>query len=397
MKVLIVANAFPKFSETFIRDHIINLINNGIEVFVLADNIDAKQLDALKGFESYDLMSRTTTLFKLLPKNSMSKLFDCLSLVNSPRMKNVGMTFKKFLSSFFKKGLRKTIYEVKWLDYILKNNIDVVHAHFGNNGEKMAFLSAYGIKLFTTFHGYDIRAGLGRGNSIYNNLIKSKTSVISISDYNQESLISMGFDESRILDLANGIDTDFFKRKDGLDKSDVIKLITIARLSPEKGLEIAVKAIKKIIENNPTLPIEYTIIGEGKSRKDLESLIQDLNLETVVTLVGAKSSLETRNILIKSHLFLLPSLAEALPTVILEAQSSELPILATDVGSVKSMVKGGIVVKPNNTTHFQEGLKELIMNRDKWAEMGNLGRNHVLDNHSINKQTKKLIEFYKTA
>ena len=395
MKVLIVTNAFPKFSETFIRDQVINLIDRGVEVLILVEDLDLKELGALKGFESYDLMSKTIQVHSLMPRNGILKLFNAIFILVTFKLKISKAFLKKLRTSIIEKGLRRTVYEIHILRFLESNNISLMHAHFGNNGEEMSFASRYGQQLFTTFHGYDIRNGLENGNTIYKNLIASNTPIISISEYNRVSLISMGFNESRILDLANGINTDFFKREESTSCKDKLRLISVARLSPEKGLDIAVKSIRKLAHSKPELNIEYTVIGEGKLRRSLESLIEDLELKDIVKLIGAKSSYQTRDELIKSDLFLLPSLAEALPTVILEAQSVELPVLATKVGFVEGMVKGGVVVKPNSVDDFYNGLMKLINNREKWSEMGKLGRSHVMENHSLSKQTNKLIEFYK--
>lgn len=393
MKVLIVANAFPKFSETFVRDHAVSLLKKGLNVTLLVEEIDANEIKSLDGLESFELMNRTISINSLLPKSPFSKLVKGISRITLLGSDDK-MSFKGFFNSCLRLGLRKTIHNVFILEYIKSKNIDLVHCHYGNNGERMAFLKGYGLKLFTTFHGYDIRAGLEQGRTIYEHLLKSGTPVISISPFNKKSLKSIGFEDSRILDIANGVDTDFFNANQERSITSKSKIITVARLSPEKGLDIAMRALKMFLDHHHGISLEYTIVGEGKSRKKLEALITELQLEQIVRLVGAKSSQETRDLLIGSDLFILPSRAEASPTVILEAQSTGLPIIATNVGSVSNMVKNGIIVLPDNISDFKRGLETMFNQKEQWPTMGQQGRDFVTENHSLDNQMDSLIEAY---
>jgi len=396
MKVLILTNSFPKFSETFIRDQIVQLLSKNIEVSIFTRDIDNKELESLNGLDEYAIMERVFTLDNLLPRGLFIRLLTCGFIVVKSLFSGFLLNFFKIIFSNSKKGFNRKIEDIFLLDYMRKNKIDVIHAHFGNNGERFAVFQEFGLKLITTFHGYDIRESLANGKSAYPNLFNSDSLLIAISDYNYDSLASLGVSEDRLIQIGNGVNTQFFKQRDGFLSNGVIRLITVARLVPEKALHLAIKSIAMLLKGSPELRLEYIIIGEGSLRGDLEKLITSLSLKNTIRLLGAKDSHFVRNSLLESDVLLLPSISEALPTIILEAQSCGVPVLATDVGSVKNMVKGGLVVKPNSVTTFTQGLKELIKNRENWVSIGAKGRKHVEKEHSLNNQIERLIEVYQS-
>jgi len=86
-----------------------------------------------------------------------------------------------------------------------------------------------------------------------------------------------------------------------------------------------------------------------------------------------------------SHVFLLPSLAEATPTVLLEAQATGLPILATDVGGVRDIVasQAGFLVPPADPDALGDHLRVMVDHPERWPDMGRAGRRFVEKRHDI--------------
>jgi colanic acid/amylovoran biosynthesis glycosyltransferase len=250
------------------------------------------------------------------------------------------------------------------------------------------------VKLYTTFHGYDIRQGFEKEN-VYVDLFNNADGIFSISEFNTRSLLKLGAPEHLILPLFNGIDIDFYKCEARVSPSKVIRLMTVARLVKEKALHIAIQAVGELHKENPQLDFEYTIVGDGEERHNLENLVQNLDLANKITFVGVKNSREVRDIMVNSDLFLLSSESEALPTVLLEAQACGLVVLATNVGSVKDVVKGGLVVTALDINAFKNGLLQLIDNQKDWSKLSKVGRDYICRNHAIDIQTNMLLFFYK--
>ena len=154
-----------------------------------------------------------------------------------------------------------------------------------------------------------------------------------------------------------------------------IKLITVGRLIDLKGLEYSIKAVSQVARKHPELKMVYDIIGEGPLRGDLKSLINETRLNHVVTLCGEKTQDQVAGALESSHLFILPSTAEALPVVIMEAQQSGLPVLTTTVGSTDKLVlneSSGFLVPPRDIDALADRLEYLLMHPEAWPRMGRI-------------------------
>ena len=144
----------------------------------------------------------------------------------------------------------------------------------------------------------------------------------------------------------------------------------------------------------PNLEFEYTIVGDGVLKPKLKEFIKANKLDENVNLVGSKNSRDVRDFLIKSDVFVLSSIAEAYPTVLLEAQSCSLPIIATNVGSVKDMLPQSIVVEPSSVSGLVNGFVEYLENRKYWIDIAEELRKNVYEKHDIAMISSKLISYY---
>ena len=113
-------------------------------------------------------------------------------------------------------------------------------------------------------------------------------------------------------------------------------IVTIANLYPTKGLTILIEAVKKIKDMINIDNLKFVIIGEGAERNKLEALVQNYNLANTIFLPGAV--VNAAEYLPAFDLFVLPSLKEGLPYTIMEAMAAGVPIIATNVGGVSSLI-----------------------------------------------------------
>ncbi len=397
MNILFWINQFPAVSETFIRDQVVQLAHNDLQARLYCSrHKNVLERDGLAGFEHYNFLKYTFDETDVLPKTwQQRKILVYLVLLKS--LFNGHFKFYKKALKPNRHALFPKAYQLFFqVHFILEQKIDIIHAHFGNNGLQAAVLKDLGlpIKLITTFHGYDIRLGLKKDQNFYKPLFKAADAIIAISDYNRNHLINFGLPERKIVSLSNGVDLTFFKSDGRIKDAKSIKILSVARLEMEKSLDLGIRAIAEIIRLYPDYHFQYTIIGEGKLRPEIQALIFKLKLDTQVALLGSKTSTEVRDAMNQSDIFMLTSNTEVLPTVLLEAQACALPIIATDVGSVRDMVANGVIVEPSNLDALTNGLKRLLENNQDWHSMGLDSRCFVEANFNIEELTKKLIALY---
>jgi colanic acid/amylovoran biosynthesis glycosyltransferase len=162
-------------------------------------------------------------------------------------------------------------------------------------------------------------------------------------------------------------------------------ILTVARLHPEKGIEHGLRAVAALARRRPSAGVHYCIIGDGEDGDRLRLLTKRLGLGRVVEFLGPLSTPDVMDWMHASDLFLLPSLAGGTPTVLLEAQATGLPIVATDVGGVRDIVRpgAGFVVEPDDCEALADRLMQLIDHPERWPEMGRAGHRFVAEHHDI--------------
>ena len=158
--------------------------------------------------------------------------------------------------------------------------------------------------------------------------------------------------------VPGGVDLDrFCKRERGPARmalglpDDAGVIGTAGRLEPVKGHRVLVSAMPSLPDNTHVL-----IVGEGSQHESLVTLARELGVDARVHLLGHRDDLE--RILPAFDVFCLPSLGEGLPRVLMEAQAADIPIVASDVGSVREVVDPatGRLVIADNPTELAEAL-----------------------------------------
>jgi glycosyltransferase involved in cell wall biosynthesis len=167
----------------------------------------------------------------------------------------------------------------------------------------------------------------------------------------------------------------------------------IGRLSPEKGYDILLKAVKEVAETNPE--VRLVILGEGDERFALEEQVKRLGLEQRVLMPGYVEN--ARLSLPLFRMFALSSLTEGLPIVILEAMQAGVPIVATKVGGIADVLENGttgILVDPSDPVAFAEALRKMINEPSLLSRFAENGKKTVHEKYSSSKMTFNYLAVY---
>jgi len=161
--------------------------------------------------------------------------------------------------------------------------------------------------------------------------------------------------------VRNTIDTTIFHPGDSQEsiRNGGIKLLTVAGLHPIKGHKYLIQAISRTPGRDR---ITLSVVGDGPERSALEQLTLDLNLQDTIHFLGPRNKLEIANLMRQAQLFVLTSLWDSLPAVLLEALASGLPVLASSVGGIPEIVKPfcGRLVLPGDAGNISYGLANMI-------------------------------------
>src|ERR1700736_6390041 len=407
MRIALLLNEFPKLSETFIINQIVGLIERGHTVDIFAYQKGDQQVHPR--VEQFQLVSRTQYLniptswkkrapvaASIILKGGWKRPWHLLRAMNVFAHGKAAINLEMLCAHAF--FLERT---VKTPAY------DIIHCHFGPSGIFGQHLRDIGdLKgpLLTTFHGFDVASFVKQnGIGIYKELFRKGEAFTCSSQFIRGKLIAAGCDPAKIFLFKLGTDLrkfDFIERR--VESNGAIRLITIARLVEKKGLEYSIKAVANLVRQFPKL--EYTIVGDGYLRQPLSLLIERLNLQRNVALVGWKTQEEVRRLFAKSHIFILASVVsfdgdfEGQGMVLQEAQAMGLPVVCTNHnGFSESILDGqsGFLVPERDADALSAKLAELIGRPHLWLEIGKKGRAFVETEFDLNKRNDALIELYR--
>ncbi len=241
------------------------------------------------------------------------------------------------------------------------------------------------------------------GNIQLRYLIKRMGCLVSNSKVGGDEFKEIGFSESKIIFIPNGVEIPKEKR---IFAGEVKLVMAAARLSREKGIDVLLKAWAEVAALHPDLKL--IIAGQGSLASSLKKLGQDLRLGDSVEFLGLIPDLNEhwRN----ADLFVLPSRTEGLSNALLEAMSYGLPCIATNVGGnfeligegeQKNIVPGkfiigrsGLLVNPDDVEGLSSAILYFLGNGPERREMGNRARLYIQENYSIDLIADKYVKLY---
>ncbi|WP_408894301.1 glycosyltransferase family 4 protein [Paenibacillus taichungensis] len=257
----------------------------------------------------------------------------------------------------------------------------------------------FGVKYFSYVHGLDI---MGMVNSrlfpLLLFILRRSEKVIANSQYTKSKLVELGIPEMQIVIIPPGLNvskliSDSVINEDIRDKYDLHGkkvMITVSRLVERKGHDVTLKAISHVIERIPNL--KYLICGDGPHRGELERLVRQYGLDSVVVFTGGITDRELHQLYECSDLFVMPSRdikekgdVEGFGIVFLEANYYRLPVIAGNSGGIPDAVKDeitGYLVNPLDEKEIANRIEELITDEGLARTMGNNGYDWVI-NHCL--------------
>jgi colanic acid/amylovoran biosynthesis glycosyltransferase len=275
--------------------------------------------------------------------------------------------------------------------------ISHVHAHFAGMAARTAFWIAkfFPITFSLTAHANDIFAPRNFDIGL-DKLVSEARVIITETDYS-EKFLRERFPEraDRIHRIYNGLDLSEFGRANF--PSDPLLIVAIGRLIAKKGFTDLIRACALLVERGR--PFRCEIFGEGPLESQLRGQITELGLQEVVQLPGPKPQHEVRERLASADVFVLPSVPGAdggmdnLPTVIMEAMATGLPVVSTRIGGIPEMVvenETGFLVSPGDVVVLADAIEKVTNDQSLGQKFGQAGYERAQTLFSIEKNARAL-------
>jgi glycosyltransferase involved in cell wall biosynthesis len=283
-----------------------------------------------------------------------------------------------------------------------RTGTDVVHAH-GFKADIYVYLALGGTKtpFVSTCHTwYDNNLVVSLYGVADRFVLRKFARVVAVSDEVRRRLLKAGVHGDAIRLIRNGIDLRPFDNatpslRDSTSESALIVGL-IGRLSIEKGIDIFLRAAARVLVEFPSA--RFVVVGEGPDKDKLEQLVDQLNIRGSVSMLGRRSDMPS--VYASLDVMVSSSRQEGLPIAMLEGMASGLPLVATAVGEVPTVVvdgQTGLLVPAEDVDSLTEGILSLLRDPEMRVRLGAAAKQRVEDEYSAARMTADYLRVYADA
>jgi colanic acid/amylovoran biosynthesis glycosyltransferase len=397
LKIAYLINQYPKVSHSFIRREILALERQGFDVTRIA----------LRGWreslpDREDLAEQARTHYVL--RNGVAPvLIDALRvMMQSPwrfiKAAHLAMRMVRESDRPLRYHMMYVAEACRILPWVRSYGCSHLHAHFGTNSSEVAMLvHALGGPAYSfTVHGPDeFMIPMGLSEKVHRAAF-----AVAISSFGRSQLYmrSSYLDWPKIHVVHCGLERSFYEGQ-ATPVPMAPRFVCVGRLCEAKGQLLLIAAAARL--KAAGTECELVLAGDGPLRVEIEKLIDEHGLNSQVRITGWISSSGVRSEILAARALILPSFAEGLPVVLMEAMALRRPVLSTYVAGIPELVisgENGWLFAAGSVEELVEAMmKCLAAMPEDLSRMGDLGYQRVIARHSIETETAKLANLFRAA
>lgn len=374
---------FPAFTQTFCARELAELYRQGTTPPIFSVRRPAEDRPSNVGLERL-------SVYYLPDTNSLK--FKIRTKLISPRLRGLWSGSGDIRD---KTRFREAVYLGSKLR---KVRISHLHVHFAGLASRTAFWikRLFGITYSFTGHANDIFCPKPDQRVTLSDLIREASFIVTVSDFSANRLRN-DFPEAsdKVYRIYNGLDLSTFKA--AAPGSNPVRLLSVGRLIEKKGFIFLVEACRLLRASGIQFVCE--IVGEGPERGRLEELIKVYQLSDRVRLPGSLPQTKIVELLARSSIFVFPAIhdrsgdSDNLPTVIIEAMASSLPVIATEIAGIPEIVRhneNGILVQEKDATQLANAVRVLAFNQSLLEKYGGASRTIAAEKFALSQTVGEL-------
>lgn len=375
LRIGYILKRFPRASETFIAQEILELEARGVEVEIFTLGHNDRQAEH-SWLES--LAAPVTTC----QPETLGATWDELHGYSSRQAAH------EALSDAFgyptARGRRYLAEAVAVARLVAERRVDHLHSHFANHPTFVNLLVHHlsGLPFSFTAHAKDIYSA-GPPPHLWRRQLEEAEFAVAVAAETQRHLWSLvGSDYGhRVRLLHNGVDLDAIEVSPPADEAAREDLLCVARLIPKKGIDILLRALAILRDSGR--PVRCRIVGYGEEQERLAALRSELGLAGLVELTGRLPHEVVIEEIARAAAVVLPARVaadgdrDALPTVLLEAMAAGRPCISSHVGGIPEIVQHGetgLLIRSGKPWELAEAIRKLLADPELRTRFGRAGR-----------------------
>lgn len=417
MRIVYLTNQYPKASHSFVRRELLEIEKLGHEVMRWSVRPPADDLR-----DEQDLAEREKT--NVLLNQGMSAMLVKMKLAGLKELCTAPIRTLKTYTAAFKLGLGSHRGLIKYLIYfgeacLLKtqwqaDNVDHVHVHFGTNPAAVAMfcrmlggptysVTVHGPEEFVQPEGWRLASKVKHSNFA---VVISRKAQRDLQDHVAPA------DRDKIKLVHCGVDNRFLTFE-AQPVPDAMRFVCVGRLCEDKNQPVLIDAVKALKDeaaasDNNTFKaaveqLKIVFVGDGDLRDIMEQKVEQFGLQDHINMIGWASAERVQEELLAARCMVLPSLAEGLPVVIMEAFAMGRPVISTPVNGIPELVKpqgnpdhmepNGWLAEAGDVTTLAEAIKAaMLMSTHELDAYAARGREVVYSDFNCATEANKLLE-----
>jgi glycosyltransferase involved in cell wall biosynthesis len=397
VKICYIVNQYPKVSHSFIRREIMELEKQGAHVLRIAmRGWNDRVVDAL------DKEEQACTRYVLAEGFfGLALAVVCQLVLHPVRLGRAMVQALRMTRHSDRPFLVHIIYLAEACvaaGWLRADGSQHIHAHFGTNPAEVALLTSLlaAVPFSFTVHGpeeFDRPEAIGLPAKI-----RHASQVVAISSYGRSQLYRwadpLAWPKIRVVHC--GLDAMYMSEPpERSPPADT--LVCVGRLCEQKGQLILLQALRRVIDRG--LDCKLVFAGDGEMRQHIESSARTLGLADRIRITGWIDSTQVRDEILGARAMVLPSFAEGLPVVIMEALALARPVVSTYVAGIPELVQDGMngwLVPAGDVEQLANAMVRCLGASDADVlAMGRKGRQRALERHDIRTSAGQLLEMFR--
>lgn len=394
MRVAYLVSQYPAPSHTFIRREVQALRDQGVEIHMFSIRPPAN----VEVMSDVDRRDKDETFYVLPPRVGLTVRANAKMLFKNPKR-----YFGALKASFNHRnpGLRNFVHSGFYFlegmilaEEIERRGVEHLHGHFANASSHAALAAVKytGIGWSLSLHGlndFDYPGGTLLGDKI-----KNATFVACVTEYGraQAMRLSDPSEWDKVIVARCGIQLDKLPQGHRAGDGGRLRMICVARLSPEKGLLGLLEAFSEA--KGKGLDAELVFVGDGPDRPLIEEKVAALSLGDDVIFKGRLPEAKTLEEISRSDVLLLASFMEGLPVVLMEALALRVPVIAPCITGIPELVvhgETGLLFSAGNWSQLADRMLQMAADAEARQRMAEAGRRRVQEEFDVSRAVQPLL------
>lgn len=391
-----VVSQYPAISHTFILGEVNGIVSEGIEVTVASINAPDRPFEQLTTAEQ-DAYNHTVFVKSALLKKLPHYVWSALKAYPKGVAKSLWSALRAGVA--YPRTLPHQI--AYWLEAMVvadtakQNNSTQLHAHFSTQGCTVAMLASEmtGIPFSVTVHGPDEFYQVNEQH-LEKKFAKANF-IVCISDFAKSQVMKYTqFADWKKLHVNNlGVDASLFHPTEKSNTTPT--LLCVGRLCNAKGQGVLIQAAKLLRERDIDFMLRF--VGDGPDRESLEAFTAKNQLSKQVEFVGKVNHDQVQVLQREADVFVIPSFAEGIPIVLMEAMASGTPCVTTHITGIPELFThkhDGLLVRPGNAVMLADALETLLKDASLRESIAAAALITVKEKWCIHKSNQRLAQLF---